>query len=271
MESISTERPIEIEAAAEVELDIADIVTVGVRGGRRDAQDKARALEERWNQGVAPHLVAAGVMDLAGLDAKMVDAQELDTRIKGKDTELGSLRAQISPLTAAAEALRQASDHAESCRAALGDVAIETLAADLDALGADPLAGLRKRRLELSKSVETARTNTADALKADTVAQERAVNLRSVLDSAVSKRDSALAPFPGGRIIRGHNRRANQAYRRCPERRALESRDCKDRGGESARKINGGYCQARESWRATHRIAKTARCRGSCGVGNQAL
>jgi hypothetical protein len=194
-ESISTEQPIEIEAAAEVELDIADIATVRVRGGRRDAQDKARALEERWNQGVAPHLVAAGVTDLAGLDAKMVEAQELDAGIKGKDTELESLQAQISPLTGAAEALRQASDHAKSCRAALGDVAIEALTADLDALGADPLAGLRKRRLELSKSAETARTNTADAVKADTVAQERTVNLRSVLDIAVSQRDAALTSF----------------------------------------------------------------------------
>ena len=87
-ESISTERPIEIEAAAQVELDIADIATVRVRGGRRDAQDKARALEDRWTREVVPHLAAAGVTDLDGLDMKMSEAQELDAAIKAKETEL---------------------------------------------------------------------------------------------------------------------------------------------------------------------------------------
>ena len=197
-ESISTERPIEIEAAAQVELDIADIATVRVRGGRRDAQDKARALEDRWTREVVPHLAAAGVTDLDGLDMKMSEAQELDTAIKAKETELDSLRGQISTLTGAVEALRQASDRVETCRTALGDVAIETLAADLDALGGDPIAGLRKRRLELSKRVETARASVAEAVKADTVAQERTVNLRSVLDAAISRRDVALRSFPEG-------------------------------------------------------------------------
>jgi DNA repair exonuclease SbcCD ATPase subunit len=197
-ESVSTERPMEIEADREVELAIADVATVRVRGGRRDAQDKVRALDERWTQEVVPHLAAACVTDLDGLDVKVSETQELDTAIKAKDTELDSLRAQISPLTGAVEALRQASDLAETCRTALGDLAPETLFADLDALGADPVPGLRKRRLELSRSVETARTRSAEAVKADTVAEERRVNSRSVLDAAISKRDVALRSFPEG-------------------------------------------------------------------------
>ena len=197
-ESISTERPMEIEAAAEVELDIADMATVRVRGGRRDAQDKVRALEERWTQEVVPHLAAAGVTDLDGLDVKVSESQELDTSIKAKDTELTSLGAQISPLTGAVEALRQASDLAETCRTGLGGLALETLSADLDALGSDPVAGLRKRRLELSKRVETARTRAAEAVKIETVADERTVNFRSVLNAAISKRDVALRSFPEG-------------------------------------------------------------------------
>ena len=72
------------------------------------------------------------------------------------------------------------------------------MCASLDALGADPVAGLRKRRLDLSKSVEAARIKAAEAVKADTVAQERKVNCRSALDAAILKRDLALRSFSEG-------------------------------------------------------------------------
>ena len=88
-----------------------------VRGGRREAQEKAQALENRWGRDVEPHLIAAGVTDLDGLDAKIAEAQELDAGIKAKDAELESLRAQIAALAGAAEALREASNRAETCRA----------------------------------------------------------------------------------------------------------------------------------------------------------
>lgn len=198
VESTSTAQPLEIEAAADVELDIANVATVRIRGGGRDAQEKARVLEERWKQDIVPHLAAAGVKDLDGLDAKVVEAQELDVSTKAKDTELNSLRAQISPLTGAAELFRQASDRAETCRAALVDGVPDTVSADLDALGVDPLAGLRKRRQQLLKNIETARTIAADAVNAHTVAQERTSNFRLALDAGVSKRDAALASFPEG-------------------------------------------------------------------------
>jgi len=198
VESTSTTEPLEIEAAAEVQLDIADIAIVRIRGGRRDAQEKARVLEERWTQDIVPHLAAAGVKDLDGLDAKVAEAQELDVGMKAKDTDLNSLQAQISSLTGAEEWFRQASDRAETCRAALVDVVPDTVSADLDALGADPLAGLRKRRQQLSKDVEIARTIAAEAVKAHTVAQERTSNFRLAFDAAVSKRDVALTSFPDG-------------------------------------------------------------------------
>ena len=135
-DSVSTAKSFEIEANAEVELDIADLASVLVRGGRREAQEKVRTLEERWNLEVAPHLAAAGVTDLAGLDAKVVEAQELDARIKAKDTEIESLRSQIEPLDRRSKMLSER--HWTVWRiaeAALGDVAIETLSADLDKLG----------------------------------------------------------------------------------------------------------------------------------------
>jgi hypothetical protein len=146
VEVASNVQPADIEARTDVELGIADIATVHVRGGRREAQEKARNLEIRWSQKVEPHLAAAGVMDLAALDAKSAEAQDLDSEIRAKDTELESLSTQVAGLDAAAEALREASDRAAACRAALGDTALEALAVDLKSLGNDVFAGLRKRR-----------------------------------------------------------------------------------------------------------------------------
>ena len=74
---------------AEVELGIADIATVHVRGGRREAQEIARNLEDRWSREVVPHLAAAGVTDLDGLDVKIAEAQELDCRHKGEGRRIG--------------------------------------------------------------------------------------------------------------------------------------------------------------------------------------
>jgi len=198
VESASSERPVEIEAATEVELGIADIATVRIRGGRRDSQDKARVLEDRWTQEVAPQIAAAGATDLDSLEAKVAEAQELDTSIQTKDTEINVLRAEIRPLEGAAEALRQASDRAQKYREALGGVALETLADELDALGVDPIAGLRRRRLDLSTKLETARASATEAEREHTIALERTANLRSASDTAISKRDVALRSFPEG-------------------------------------------------------------------------
>ena len=139
-------QPVDIEAGAEVELGIGDIATVHVRGGRREAQEKAGNLEDRWRREVESRLAAAGVADLAGLDAKSEEAQRLDSSVRAKDAELESLRTQLAGFDGAAEALREASARAAVCRAALRDIAFDKLAADLKSLGADPLAGLRKRR-----------------------------------------------------------------------------------------------------------------------------
>jgi hypothetical protein len=197
-DSVSTAESFEIEANAQVEIDIADLASVRVRGGRREAQEKVRTLEERWNLEVAPHLAAVGTTDLDGLDAKVVEVQELDAHIKAKDIEIESLRSQIEPLTGAEDALRTALDRLDNCRNALGNVAIETLSADLDTLGADTVAGLRRRRQQLSKVRETARSLSAEATKAYTLAEERARNLRSLLEAAVERRDLVLRSFPEG-------------------------------------------------------------------------
>ena len=198
VDSTSIAQPLDIEANAEIEVSIADIATVRVRGGRREAQEKAQGLEDRWSREVGPHLIAAGVTDLDGLDVKIAEAQELDTGIKKKDAEMESLRAQIAALTGAAETLREASDRAAACRASLGDVGLDTLAADIKALGADVTAGLRKRRQQLSKEAEAARRIANQAANDRTLADERTRHSRLALDAASAARDAALTAFPEG-------------------------------------------------------------------------
>jgi len=198
VDSTSIAQPVAIEANSEVEVSIADIATVHVRGGRREAQEKAQGLEDRWSREVEPHLIAAAVPDLDGLDAKIVEAQELDARIKNKDAEMESLRAQIAALAGAAETLREASDRAAACRASLGDVRLDTLTDDIKALGADVTAGLRKRRQQLLKDAEAARRIANQAANDRALADERTRHSRSQLDAASAARDVALTAFPEG-------------------------------------------------------------------------
>jgi chromosome segregation ATPase len=188
VEVASKIQPVDIEAKTDVELDIGDVATVHIRGGRREAQEKARNLENRWSREVEPHLAAAGVTNLAGLDAKSAEARDLDSEVRAKDTELEALRAQIAGLNGAAEALRKATEHAASCRSALGEIDLDSLATDLKNLGGDAVAGLRKRRDKFSKETETARG------AANQVANER--TLRTSASGIQDKR--WMRPLPNG-------------------------------------------------------------------------
>jgi hypothetical protein len=197
-DSGSTVKPMEIEADTEVDIDIVDVVTVHVRGGRRQAQYTAESLEARWGREVAPHLAAANVADLDGLTAKIAEAQELDTSAKAKDAELQSLQVQIASLVDSAQELRDAFDRRKACRDALGDVPLDTLATELAALGADPTGALRKRRQQLYNDLEMARATVNQAGTAYTLAEERSRNSGSALNAAVVARDAPLANFPEG-------------------------------------------------------------------------
>jgi DNA repair exonuclease SbcCD ATPase subunit len=191
-------KPLEIEANSEVEVEFANLATVRVRGGRREAQERVRVLESRWDAEALPHLTAAGATDLEALEARMTEARELDSRIQSLDGELEALRRQITALAGAAEALRNASARAAACRLELGDETPDTLAADLDALGPDPGTALRSRRQQASRELETARKGAQEAATVQTRAEERARSLRESLEGAVAARDAALAEFPLG-------------------------------------------------------------------------
>ena len=108
-EPIKTEKPLKNEAKTEVEIAIAEIASVRVRAGQREAQEKAEALEERRRQEVVPVLTATGVADIKGLDAKVTEDRELEAAVKAADTEIETPRAQIGGLAGAAEELREAS------------------------------------------------------------------------------------------------------------------------------------------------------------------
>jgi energy-coupling factor transporter ATP-binding protein EcfA2 len=197
-ENVSTNDQFQVEASTEVDLEIGTVASIKIRGGGKAVREAVLSLEERWNREVAPHLETAGVTDLDGLEAKAVQAQELDAGLRERDVEVESLRTQVEQFKTSADALRQASEQVESCRGALGGVPIETLSKDVERLGQDPIAALRKRRQQLAKLLESARVNSSDASKEHTLAEERLRNLQALLDEAVSKRDLALASFPKG-------------------------------------------------------------------------
>ncbi len=198
VESGLTAQPLEIEADAEVEVDIADLATVRVRGGRREAQEKVSALESRRNNELLPHLTAAGTSDLEALEAKMAEAKEIDSLIQSLDVELASLQRQIADLAGAAEALRAAEARAEACRDGLGSVTLAALASDLDELGPDPGATLRGRRQQATRDAEKAREAVQKSATEQALAEHRAKSVEEKVKEAVTVRDQALSDFPDG-------------------------------------------------------------------------
>ena len=189
---------LEIEANAEVDLEIGDVATVRIRGGRRDAQQRAEALEARWRSDVEPRLKAANVADLDGLSAKIAEAQALAASIKAKDAESHALQGQIDSLIDPAEKLREALDRQKACRAAIGQIAPETLLPDLAALGAGASDKLRERRQHATKELDQARAIAAQAGQAHALAEERTRNSAIALNAAIVARDAALTAFPKG-------------------------------------------------------------------------
>ena len=187
-----------MEANAEIDVDIGGVATVRIRGGRREAQQTAESLEARWSREVAPQLAAAKVADLDGLNAKIEEAQELDSSVKAKDAELQSLDVQIASLADSAQKLREALERANACHAALGDVPLATFASDLATLGTEPMrylarapatgvwracAGARDSEPSRYGPYSRGRTNSESG---------------AALNAAVAARDAALAAFPEG-------------------------------------------------------------------------
>jgi DNA repair protein SbcC/Rad50 len=189
---------LEVEANAEIDIDIGDIANVRIRGGQRDAQQKVEAMEVRWRSEVEPHLRAANVEDLEGLSEKIAEAEALDASLTAKDVELQSLQEDIDSLADSMQKLDEALKRKKACSAALGHVSLETLLPDLATLGAEPSHTLRERRQHAAKDIEQALAKVHQAGIAHTLAEERTKNSTSALNAAVVARDAALVTFSEG-------------------------------------------------------------------------
>jgi DNA repair exonuclease SbcCD ATPase subunit len=196
--SFSTADPQQMEANAELEMTIAGIAKIQIQGGRREAQARASAFEERWQQEVMPHLRAAGVNRLEELANKVEDARELDAAIKQQESELRSLEQQISQLSGVKEKLRRATRLVDDLRRSLGDIDGEKLGAEVNALGQDAAPKLARRQKELLGQLEAMRGKSGKAGQEKAIAEERTRHLRDSLHSARGSSELALQPFPDG-------------------------------------------------------------------------
>ena len=106
------------------------------------------------------------------------------------------MRGQLASLADSAKKLTEALAREEPCRAALGSMSLDSLAADLAALGSDPLTALKGRRQTLIAALGTARATEAKASTDSTLAEERRRTSQAVLEAAIVTRDAELARFP---------------------------------------------------------------------------
>src|ERR1700750_870015 len=111
---------------------------------------------------------------------------------------MDSLHTQIGEIAASMETFRQATQRLQACRVSLGEVRWERLTAEIQALGADAVAGLRSKRKQLSKEAEAARALSNQAASNQALADERTGRARSALEVARAAHDGALAALPEG-------------------------------------------------------------------------
>jgi hypothetical protein len=262
-EATTPTNPIEFEANAEVDLGIGDVAHVRIRGGRREAQDNVRELEQRWRNEVAPQLAASGVEDLDGLEARLQEAQALEAAVRVKGTELDTLREKLISLGDSAQRLTDASERVASRRAALGGVPLDSLSSDLTALGSDPPAALRARRQRLAALLDTARAAASKAVTAVTLAEERRRTSQAALEAAVAARDAELARFPEGVTIalsaaQAAAAAASEEQRTIATEIASLERTIADQAARIEAQISGARA-AVERARAERDLAETAR------------
>ena len=101
MEAIQAEKPLKIEAKTEIEVSIAEDGTVRVRAGRREAQENAESLEDRWSLEVEPFLTAAGVLDIEGLEREGDAEPRTGNRDESGGCRIGCAASPIGALSGA--------------------------------------------------------------------------------------------------------------------------------------------------------------------------
>lgn len=197
VEDVAPTDTVTLEADAAIDIDLGDVAAVQIRGGARDAQENAASLQDRWQREVVPHLHAARVTDLEGLDRLADDARSIDEGLKASDAEIAALREQIELRASAAETVQVAQTRVTESRAALRDTAIEPLLEQLSALGSNLQAALHKQREQASSALETIRVSAKQAEISQSLSDERVKHANAELEKTIKARDEALADFSG--------------------------------------------------------------------------
>jgi DNA repair exonuclease SbcCD ATPase subunit len=195
-DSVSIRESIELEANTAIDIEIEGVAAVRIRGGKREAQGRARTLEARWAAEARPLLAAAGAVTLGDLDIRLAEGRALDAELSGKTAELAALDEQLAQSASAEKAQRQAAERVRACQAALADVRIEPLFVELSAFGSDAAAELRRKREAAAKAADAARLRVTEVRTMRDTTAERLRNSRAALETANAVRDEAVSGFP---------------------------------------------------------------------------
>ena len=189
-ESVAVSGPLKVDAKSQVEIDIADVASLKVVGGNREAQERATALERRWQEEALPHLLAADVEDLEALERYVEETRGLDERIAAKLRERSRLQAEIEARQNAEEQLAAARAQFEETRAALGETSV-----DVASLGTDPARNLERLRALAVKAREEWRKKSSDCGSQRLVQEERSATRKARWLEWAAQREAAVAPF----------------------------------------------------------------------------
>lgn len=187
----------ELEANTAIDIDITDVAAVRIRGGNREAQERARALESRWAAEALPLLAAAGVSTLPDLEIRLTEGRALDADLLRKRAELATLEEQVAESATAGEVQRQAVERLRVCQVALTGLDIDALFGELAALGSDADAVLRKKKEAAATEADAARVRLTAVRSTRDMASERVRNSKTALDAANADRDEVLREYPG--------------------------------------------------------------------------
>ena len=189
--------PIELEASTAIDIDIVDVAAVRIRGGKREAQERARMLEARWAAEAMPVLAAAAATTLSDLDIRLAEGRTLDAELLTKRTELAAIEEQLAESATVKKAQRQAAERVGTCQGALAGIAVEPLFEELSLLAPDASGALRKKRQIATKAADAARVRLTETRTAHDVWAERLRSSHAALDAANVAREEAVSQFPG--------------------------------------------------------------------------
>jgi hypothetical protein len=196
-EPMSIPGAIELEANTAIDIELADVAAIRIRGGKRETQERARTLEERWAAEAMPLLTAARARTLGDLDVRLTEGRILDSELLRKRAELATLEEQLAGSAGGEETQRQAVERLRTCEAALASIPVEPLFGELSALASDAAGELRSKRESAAKAADAARVRLTEVRSTHDTTAERLRSSNIALETATAARDAALGEFSG--------------------------------------------------------------------------